>query len=188
MDNTEDKGLSRRKALGRIGALALGAYTAPAFTTLSVARALRRRKRLTVVTNNLSVATVLSEEVANRITLPGGELRQPGRDFVGDEVVEFFGRHRAEFAIFGTAGIEADGSLLEFHQSEVRAMETLRRNAHKTILVIDRSKFGRLAPAVGGNLIELDLVVCDRPPGAPFQRLTKALGDKIAFAEGTEEA
>ena len=31
--------LSRRRAIGRISALALGAYAAPAFTTLSVARA-----------------------------------------------------------------------------------------------------------------------------------------------------
>ena len=152
-------------------------------TTLSVARALRRRKELTVMTNNLSVAMALSEEVSNRIILPGGELRLPDRDFVGEEVIEFFARYRAEFAIFGTAGIEPDGSLLEFHQSEVRAMETLRCNAQKSILVIDHSKFGRLAPAVGGNLAEIDLVVCDRAPGAPFQQLTKELGKKMVFVE-----
>jgi len=34
-----EKNLSRRKAISRIGALALGAYAAPSFTTLSVARA-----------------------------------------------------------------------------------------------------------------------------------------------------
>src|SRR6056297_2801015 len=41
MENSNEKntGLSRRKALGRISALALGAYAAPAFTTMSAARA-----------------------------------------------------------------------------------------------------------------------------------------------------
>ena len=58
-------------------------------TPLSVARALQRRKGLTIITNNLSAAMALSEELTNRIILPGGELRLPDRDILGDEVLEF---------------------------------------------------------------------------------------------------
>ncbi|MCG6883229.1 MAG: DeoR/GlpR family DNA-binding transcription regulator [Silicimonas sp.] len=152
-------------------------------TALSVARALHRRKELTVITNNLSAAMALSEEVSNRIILPGGEIRLPDRDFVGEEVVEFFARYRAEYAIFGTAGIGAEGELLEFHQAEVRATERMRRNAQESILVIDHSKFGRLAPAVGGNVADIDLVICDRPPQPEFTDLVEALGRHIHFAE-----
>jgi DeoR family glycerol-3-phosphate regulon repressor len=152
-------------------------------TVLSVARALRRRKELTVITNNLSAAMALSEEMSNRIIVPGGEIRLPDRDFVGEEVVEFFACYRAEFAIFGTAGIDAGGGLLEFHQAEVRATERMRQNALKSILVIDRSKFGRLAPAAAGNLADIDLIICDRPPAGTFSALIKSLGRHIIFAE-----
>ena len=152
-------------------------------TVLSVARALHRRKELTVITNNLSAAMALSEELSNRIILPGGEIRLPDRDFVGEEVVDFFDRYRAEFAIFGTAGIDPGGALLEFHQSEVRATEKMRRNAQKSLLVIDHSKFGRLAPAAGGNLDEIDLVICDRHPTEPFSEMVESLGQRIVFAE-----
>jgi DeoR family glycerol-3-phosphate regulon repressor len=155
-------------------------------TVASVARALQRRKGLTVITNNLSAAMVLSEEISNRIILPGGEIRLPDRDFVGEGVVEFFTHYRAEFAIFGTAGIDAEGGLLEFHQAEVRATERMRGNAHKSILVVDRSKFGRLAPAAGGKLADIDLVICDRPPSAAFGDLIADLGDRIKFAEETD--
>ena len=86
-------------------------------------------------------------------------------------------------AIFGTAGIDAQGGLLEFHQSEVRATEQMRRNAQKSILVIDRSKFGRLAPAVGCHLSEIDAVICDRPPGPEFSELFNGLDNQIVFAE-----
>lgn len=155
-------------------------------TALSVARPLNRRKELTVITNNLSAAMALSEEVSNRIILPGGEIRLPDRDFIGEEVVDFFGRYRAEFAIIGTAGVDSDGRLLEFHQAEVRASERMRHNAQRSILVIDRSKFGRLAPAVGGNIADVDLVVCDRPPAHAFAELVEDLGNRIVFAEDTE--
>ena len=155
-------------------------------TALSVARALRYRKELTIITNNLSAAMALSEEVSNRIILPGGELRLPDRDFVGEEVVDFFGRYRAEFALFGTAGVGEDGRLLEFHESEVRASERMRSNAQCSILVIDHSKFGRLAPAAGAMITNVDKVVCDRRPSAEFDPVIEALGDGLLFAEKTE--
>lgn len=152
-------------------------------TVLSVARALHHRRELTVITNNLSAAMTLSEEVSNRIIIPGGEIRLPDRDFVGEEVVDFFARYRAEYAIFGTAGIDQGGALLEFHQTEVRATERMRGNAQKSILVIDHSKFGRLAPAAGGNLSDIDLVLCDRPPSPDFADLVSGLENRIVFAE-----
>lgn len=155
-------------------------------TALSVARALHRRRELTVITNNLSAAMALSEEVSNRIILPGGELRLPDRDFIGEEVVSFFGRYRAEYAVFGTAGVDIDGGLSEFHQAEVRASEQMCQNAHTSVLVIDHSKFGRHAPAIGCAITEVDHVICDRPPAAAFAPLIENLGDRIVFSEERE--
>src|SRR5210317_1994633 len=131
-------------------------------TPLSVAKALRRRKGLTVITNNLSAAMALSDELSNRIILPGGEVRLPDRDILGEEVLEFFGRYRADFGIFGVAGVDEDGSLLEFHSAEVRARECIRENSKVSMLVLDRTKFGRMAPAVGENINDMDHVILDR--------------------------
>lgn len=189
-DQRAGTNLVGKRAIGEIAASRIpdGAtlFISIGSTALSVARALHRRKELTVITNNLSAAMALSEEVSNRIILPGGELRLPDRDFVGEEVVAFFGRYRAEFAIFGTAGVDGDGGLLEFHQAEVRATERLRRNAETSLLVIDHSKFGRLAPAMGGNITDIDLVVCDRPPGEAFAPLIETMNGRIIFAEDSE--
>ncbi len=152
-------------------------------TVLNVAQALQARKELTVITNNLSVAMALSHEPSNRIILPGGELRLPDRDFIGEDVVDFFRRYRAEYAIFGSAGIGLNGELLEFHEAEVRATQMMHQNARKSILVIDHSKFGRLAPAVGGNLKDIDLVVCDHLPPPDYAQLINRLEQNIVFVE-----
>ena len=152
-------------------------------TPLEVARALLCRQELTVITNNLGVAMVLSEETSNRILLPGGELRLPDRDFIGEGSVSFFERFRAEFAIFGVAGIAEDGGLLDFHPAEVRARQQMLRNAQTSILVLDQSKFGRMAPAFGGTLNDVDRMVIDRPPEAQFLQLLEPLGDIIEYAE-----
>jgi DeoR family glycerol-3-phosphate regulon repressor len=153
-------------------------------TPLSVAKALRRRKGLTVITNNLSAAMVLSEEVSNRIILPGGEVRLPDRDILGNEVLDFFGRFRADFAVFGAAGVAVDGGLLEFHTTEVRATQKICENAQQSLLVIDGSKFGRQAPALGDNLADIDQIIIDRRPGEDFAPLLSKINDKLLVAEG----
>lgn len=152
-------------------------------TPAAVARALRARKGLTVITNNLTAAMALSDELSNRIIIPGGELRLPDRDLLGDEVVSFFARYRAEFGIFGTAGVASDGRLLEFHSAEVRASERIRLNSKTSILVIDRSKFGRAAPALGPKITDIDRVVVDEMPAEDFAEVIDSLGEKIVLAK-----
>ncbi|WP_170398784.1 MULTISPECIES: DeoR/GlpR family DNA-binding transcription regulator [Ruegeria] len=153
-------------------------------TPLEVAKALSGHQELTVITNNLSAAMALSNEISNRILLPGGELRLPDRDFIGEEATDFFDRFRAEFAIFGVAGVAHDGGLLEFHPAEVRVRMKMQQHAAKSILVIDSSKFGRIAPALGGNISDVDVVVCDRPPGPEFSDLADSLGEAITYSQG----
>ena len=153
-------------------------------TPLSVAQALRRRKGLTVIRNNLSAAMALSEEMSNRIILPGGELRLPDRDILGNDVLDFFARFRADFAVFGAAGIADDGGLLEFHTTEVRATQKIRENAQKSILVVDWSKFGRQAPALGDNISDIDTTIIDRRPSQAFAPLLDKINDRLIVAEG----
>ncbi|AZV78910.1 DeoR/GlpR transcriptional regulator [Parasedimentitalea marina] len=153
-------------------------------TPLSVAQALRSRKNLTVITNNLNAAMALSDELSNRIILPAGELRLPDRDILGDDVLEFFGQYRVEFAVFGVAGVALDGGLLDFHSTEVRARQAIRANAQKSLLVVDQSKFGRHAPALGDNISDIDTIIMDRRPGPAFAPLLDPLENRLVIAEG----
>jgi DeoR family transcriptional regulator, glycerol-3-phosphate regulon repressor len=157
-------------------------------TPLNVARALRHRKGLTVITNNLSAAMALSDEMTNRIILLGGELRLPDHDILGDEVLAFFSHYRAEFCIFGVAGVAEDGSLLEFHDAEVRAQKQIMANSQTSILVIDHTKFGRLAPAAGKNIADVDSIILDRRPNEKYMSLFESLKDKLIITKGEYNA
>ena len=150
-------------------------------TPAMVAEALKFRKRLTVVTNNLNAAMALAHEPTNRIILPGGELRLPDKDLLGDNVVELFSGYRAEFGIFGVGGVASDGSLLDFHRSEVRIREAMRQGCHQSLLVVDHTKFGRFAPAVGGHLSEVDRIIMDCRPEAEFGEVLDPVIEKVLF-------
>ncbi|WP_209424987.1 DeoR/GlpR family DNA-binding transcription regulator [Pararhodobacter sp. SW119] len=153
--------------------------TTPAF----IANALRRRRNLTVVTNNLNAALALSEVESNRIILPGGEVRLPDRDLLGEAASAMFTRYRADFGIYGVGGIDADGALLDFHETEVAAREAIRLNARRAILVADRTKFGRLAPIVGGTLHDVDHAVIDARPDTAYAELLQSIGTRLLVAK-----
>lgn len=157
-------------------------------TPALVAQALADKDALTVVTNNLNAAMALSENSANRIILPGGEMRLPDRDFLGEASIELFASYRADFGIFGVGGIDFDGSLLDFHEPEVRAREYIRANSRVSVLVADISKFGRRAAAVGGHLSDMDQIVLDRRPGPPFAEVLRPLEERLLLAHGNGAA
>lgn len=186
-DQRAGTNLAGKRAIGEAAAALIpdGAtlFMSIGSTPLSVARALRRRKNLTIITNNLSAAMALSDEQSNRIILPGGEVRLPDRDILGEDVLDFFGRYRAQFAIFGAAGVTQDGSLLDFHAAEVRVRQRIRENAQVSVLVLDHSKFGRMAPAAGDQLSDMDHVILDRRPEAGFDMIIDSLGDRLTLAE-----
>ena len=148
-------------------------------TPMMVAEALRDKKHLTIVTNNLNAAMALSHEVTNRIILPGGEMRLPDRDIQSEEAVSIFSNYRADFGIFGVAGIAEDGAMLDFHNSEVRTRGAIRQNCRTSILVTDSSKFGRSAPAVGGHISQVDQVLVDCMPENNFSPILNSFHDQI---------
>ncbi len=152
-------------------------------TTLTlVAEALAGHDGLTVITNNMHAALALSSNSANRLILPGGEMRLPDLDFIDGGASSLFSKYRADFAVYGVGGIDLDGSLLDFHENEVRAREQMRRNARQSILIADRTKFGRRAAAVGGNLSDADLIVIDELPEADYRALLTGLAGTLVVS------
>lgn len=148
-------------------------------TLMTIAEALRAKTRLTIVTNNLNVAMALSDEATNRIILPGGEMRLRDRDILGEQVVEMFGNYRAEFGFFGVAGVAEDGGLLDFHTFEVKVREMIRKNSRTSVLTLDSTKFGRAAPAVGGNIADVDEIILDKRPDREFAHLLDGIEARL---------
>ena len=131
-----------------------------------VIEALQEKANLKVFTNNLNVAMQASERHDWSVTLAGGSVRPGDKDILGLEVEAFFDRFEVDFGIFGVAGVTADGGLLDFSEAEVGARRSILKNCRKSFLVMDHTKFGRIAHVRGGHLSDVSCIVCDEPlPG-----------------------
>ncbi|WP_417695073.1 DeoR/GlpR family DNA-binding transcription regulator [Roseibium sp.] len=128
-----------------------------------VMQALGGHRDLRVFTNNLNVAFNASNHSSFQVTIAGGRLRPGDRDVLGTAAEEFFGRYKVDIGIFGVAGVDEDGTLLDFHEEEAAARESILANCRQSFLVLDATKFSRPAYVRAGHIRDVSHIITDHP-------------------------
>lgn len=165
--NLPEKQLIARQVAGMIEngqSLAFSIGTTPEI----VMQALTGHDNLSVFTNNLHVAFTASGNPSFQVTIAGGRLRHGDRDILGGAAQAFFSNYKFDVGIFGVAGVDEDGTLLDFHEDEVAARQSILANSRMSFLVLDHSKFGRHAHVRGGQLRDVDAIFTDHPVPEAF--------------------
>ena len=132
-------------------------------STEAVASELRHHRDLTVVTNNMNVANILARNRDCRIVVTGGSLRQSDGGLIGDITVAAIRRFKFDVGVIGCSAIDGDGDILDFDVQEVGVSRAILDQSRRTMLVADRSKFTRTAPARIASLDAIGAVFTDRP-------------------------
>ncbi len=145
-------------------------------TTEAVARELVHRKGLRVITNNLNVAAILSDNADCEVIIAGGVVRARDRGIVGEATVEFIRQFKVDIGLIGISAIESDGTLRDFDYREVKVSRAIIEHSRQVWLAADSSKFNRPAMVELANVREIDRLFTDIKPPAPFSQLLVAAG------------
>jgi DeoR family glycerol-3-phosphate regulon repressor len=140
-------------------------------TIEAVARELMRHQGLRVITNNLNVAAILSDNAACEVIVAGGVVRTRDRGIIGEATVDFIRQFKVDIALIGISGIEADGTLRDFDYREVKVARAIVEHSREVWLAADHSKFNRPAMVELGRLDQVDRLFTDRAPPEPFEAL-----------------
>ncbi|TDP61619.1 DeoR/GlpR family DNA-binding transcription regulator [Roseateles toxinivorans] len=152
-------------------------------TTEAVARELLHHKGLRVITNNLNVATILSDNTDCELVMVGGTVRARDRGVVGEAAVDFIRQFKVDIGLVGISGIEADGTLRDFDYREVMVARAIIEHSRQVWLAADHSKFNRPAMAEVAQLQQLDLLITDEAPPEPFPALLNDAGVELVVAD-----
>lgn len=150
-------------------------------TAEAIARALKARRHLLVVTNNLNVADILAGRPTIEVLVAGGRVRAADRAVVGALATDFIRGFKVDFALIGCSAIDTDGALLDFDVEEVRVSQTVIAQARTVILAADATKFGRAAPVRIAGLEAVDHLVTDRVEPA-LAELCRSAGVRVVEA------
>ena len=148
-------------------------------TTEAVAQALIQHSNITVITNNMNVANILTANPGCEIMVAGGALRRSDGGLVGELATQFIEQFKVDYAIIGTSALDLDGDMLDYDLAEVRVSRAILRQARQSFLVSDHSKLGRSAPARIASLSEIDTFFTDLPLPSPLAERCAEWGTEV---------
>ena len=134
-------------------------------TTEMIAHALMQHRGLQVITNNLHVATLMSQKPDFRVIVTSGEVRASDGGIVGEATLDFIKQFKLDYGLIGISAIDNEGTLLDFDYREVKVAQAIIEHSRQVYLAADHSKFGRKAMVRLGNISQADMFFTDRAPG-----------------------
>lgn len=152
-------------------------------TTEAIARELMHHKGLRVITNNLNVAAILSDNPECEVIVAGGVVRSRDRGIVGEVTVDFIKQFKVDIGLIGISGIEADGTLRDFDYREVNVARAIIEHSREVWLAADHSKFNRPAMVELARLSQVDKLFTDAHPPSPFPALLHDAGVQLTISD-----
>ena len=134
-------------------------FMAGGTTTLELARLLPGQRRLTVITNALHIADLLVDQPNINLMILGGTVRLHERTMHGLLTEAGIQQVRADKFFYGAQAISLQHGVTHSQLQEVSTDRALAAAATQTIVLVDHSKFGRLAPALVLPLDKVHVIV-----------------------------
>ena len=114
-------------------------------TTTECARALSDRRRLTVVTNSLNIASELAVRPNLKLVVTGGVARPESYELVGPLAEASLSGLYLDIVLVGVDGIAVGAGLTTHHEVEAHTNRALIARARRVVVVADSSKIGQIA-------------------------------------------
>jgi len=121
-------------------------------TTLAVARALKAKKRLTIITTSLPIASELQNCDAIELILLGGVLRREAPDLIGPLTESNLEQLKTDVAFIGADAIDNRGRAYNHSLAVARMLTRMATSARQVYVVADSTKIGQTALARFGTL------------------------------------
>ena len=144
-------------------------------TTSYLARELRKRRDLTVVTNSSDVARTLATVNGNTVYMAGGALRGDNGAAFGHAAVDFVSRFQVHHAIISIGAMSAETGAMDNNFEEAEFARVLLSRGAKRMIVSDCAKFGRQGLVKVCDFADIDMLITDAAP-------TGALAEALAAA------
>jgi len=150
-------------------------------TVLELARLLRERTNLTVVTNSLHAAHELAGR-GPRLILIGGELRRLSQTVVGPLTRLVLHELHLDKAFMGTIGFTVKEGLTTTDPGEAFTKEVVMNQARQVFVLADSSKAGKLSFARAGGWDKVHAVITDQQLDQKFAKEIVKTGIKLVRA------
>jgi DeoR family transcriptional regulator, aga operon transcriptional repressor len=158
VDEKRRIGLAAAELVADGETITIGAGT----TTTQVARSIRHRKGITIVTNAINIAMELSHRDDLKVMVTGGWVSGSWFALVGPGAIAGAGEMFVDKAFIGVDGIHAERGLTTNYPDQAAIHRAMIKQARRTIVVADHHKLGVVGTALICHLADIHTLITDR--------------------------
>ena len=150
-------------------------------TTHEIARQIKNRSRLQVITNGVNIA---NELLGARVltTILGGTLRTDSASIVGRTAEDMLSQLAADKLFMSGAGCDPEFGISGSNLEEAMLNKAMLRIARQVILVADASKFDKRSMSRIASFSEVNIVISDVSMPVEVQERIRSFGCNLMLA------
>jgi DeoR/GlpR family transcriptional regulator of sugar metabolism len=150
-------------------------------TVLELARLLKDRSNINIVTNSLRAAVELAGR-GPRLILVGGELRRLAQTTVGPLTRFLIQELHVDKAFMGTIGLSLEEGLTTTDPTEAYTKELVMEHSREVILLADSSKAHKVSFTRAGDLEKIRVLITDEQFDKKFAKALNKRGVEVVRA------
>lgn len=156
-------------------------------TDLFIAKAIKNKQRLTVVTNSIEIILELSEVPDWRVISTGGNLKSGYLALLGSMAEETTGAYYVDKAFVSCKALDYEHGIMDSLQSFTSMKKKIIECSARSYLVLDGSKFDKTAFTRTGGVEKVNGVITDRKPADHWMEMFDRLHVECIYPEKTDE-
>lgn len=148
----------------------------------------RNGPAMSVTTNMIDIATVLSVTERFAVTLLGGVMNATTRTLTGPDMLRGLETRVFDLSVCGASAIDAKHGFLGPSEGHTAIGAALADRSRRLAFVADASKFARLDTHVMQPLNKIDFLATDRPPPEEAAASLRIAGIAVLLPQQLDEA
>lgn len=150
-------------------------------TAVYIAKHLKNKKNLTVITNSIEILLELSDVAGWKVLSTGGVMKEGSLSLVGYQAEKMISSFHVDKTIVSCKGIDADNGITDSNEMEAHIKKLMLDAANKRILAVDNSKFDKISFTKIDELNGVNIIVTDMEPDQRWKRTMASLNIEHYF-------
>lgn len=152
-------------------------------TTLQVAKLIKNKSNITVLTNSQKVISELADARDCKIISTGGNLKVNSMSLIGSLTIKAIKNYNADKAIISCKGIHIEKGICDSNEGEAEVKKAMITSADKVFLLVDHDKFDKVSFVSVTDFNKIDKIFTDKTLSDDWEKLMKKSNVEIIYSE-----
>jgi DeoR family transcriptional regulator, carbon catabolite repression regulator len=137
---------------------------------------------ITVITNGLNNAAILTQKTNVRVYLPGGIVYRNTNSILGIETINYIKTFNCNAFIFSCGGISLDSGVTEASLEQSLVKREMLEHSKVHILLVDHTKFDKIFLCKTTEFKDIDYIITNKMPSQAYVQAFEKAGTRLIIA------